>query len=131
MNVIRDIMRYIVTAAIWGGLIVPLGMIADTPNPNTAHAFIAFFAFVMAVVMTFFIWDGSRIILASMGYYEQEENKHKAKNHDQNADAALLLLQLLSDEERQNIRQRLVRGNDGELPQIFADSEDSEYAERY
>ncbi len=131
MNTIRDIIRYIVTASIWGGLMVPLGMIANTPRPNTAHAFIAFFAFVMAALMTFFIWDGSRIILASMGYYEHAENQGKNKNHDQNADATLLLLQLLSDDERQDLRQRLMRGNDGELPQIFANSEDSEYAERY
>lgn len=131
MNMIRDIIRYIVTASIWGGLIVPLGMIADTSNPNTTHAFIAFFAFAMAVVMTFFIWDGSRIILASMGYYEHDEDKGKNKNHDQNADAALLLLQLLSDDERQDIRQRLIRGNDGELPQIFANTDEVDYSERH
>lgn len=127
----KDIVRYLVTGGIWGGLMVPMGIISSEGSPNTAHAFIAFFSFIMAVVMTFFIWDGSRIILASMGYYEHDTDSGKSKNTDQNADAALLLLQLLSDDERQNIRQRLVRGSDGELPQIFGNTEEVEYIERH
>ena len=128
----KDILRYLVTAGVWGGLMVPLSIMASIDNPNVGHAFIAFFAFAMAVVITFFMWDGSKIILASLGYYEHEgEGESKRKHTDQNVDAALLLVQLLSDDERQTMRQRLMRRNDGELPQILANEADTEYSERY
>jgi hypothetical protein len=129
MNEIREIIKYLVTMAVWLVAILVPGIAITTNDINSADDVLPSLIFFLgATVMTFFIWDGVQIILASIEH-DRDEQGSKRKNENREADAAMLLLELLSDEERKALKRRLIQTNDGELPGVF-ESESSANHER-
>ncbi len=125
----KFMMRLLLTISIWGGLMFPMFIATQLPDYDELTTPLVLFSTFVAMTITIFAWAEERIF-ASFGYYKNND-RQKQKRTEQNAEAALLLLDLLSDEERYQVRQRLMRGTDGELPQIFTTSDEAEYVERY
>lgn len=125
----KFMMRLLLTLSIWGGVMFPMFVATQLPDYNELSTPLVLFSAFVAMTITIFAWAEERIF-ASFGYYKNDDRR-KQKRTEQNAEAALLLLELLSDEERYHIRQRLMRGNDGELPEIFVSSDETEYAKRF
>lgn len=106
--------RIAATAIIWTAFtILMIAILMSSPH---------FFTFILGVLIlmvaarsTLAIWDGSIID-------NKFEENQKRKNTDRNADTAALLLQLLNDDERNAVRQRLLNTSDGEIPEIFAET---------
>lgn len=99
------------TSIIWIMLGIIVTSVGETSSPFTF--IIMLMVTVVALLSTLAIWDKIEVLLG------QEQADSKRKNENRDADAALMLLQLLSPEEQAAIRHRLIDSmrQDGELPQ--------------
>ena len=112
--------RAITTAVTWICFTI-LMIIISSRDPHIFNFMLGVLTFMLAGGSTYLIWN-SKII--DHTFVDQQ----KLKNSDRNIDAAALILQLLNDEERNTVRQRLLNNSDGEIPQIFAkDAVDDHY----
>lgn len=105
--------RVIATAVIWICFTI-LMIIISSRSPHFFNFTLGLLTVMLAGGSTFFIWRDNNP-------FDALDQKEKYKNTDRNVDAMSLLLDLLSDDERDSIRRRLLNNNDGEIPQVFAD----------
>ena len=106
------IARTIVTIGIWGVLFVIIEKITQMEVGNNADLRVLpiVIGIVAVSIITMAIWVGE--IMASRG----DRQHTKAKNQGYDNAPAQLLLSLLSDEERQQLRSRLMNNlDDGEM----------------
>lgn len=103
----NDENKYIGLGLIWIGAGIGIGMTnVDSPNLGIFHAIISLGIILGATIATVALLNGA------------DFGKSKRDNQSGSADAySNLLLQLMTDEERQAMRQRLINNvsNDGEL----------------
>ena len=99
--------KYVGIGLIWIGAGIGIGLTnIDNPNLGIFHAIISLGIILGAIIATVVILNGA------------DFGKMKRQNQSDTGDAySNLLLQLMTDEERQSMRQRLINNvaNDGEL----------------
>ncbi|MCI0714420.1 MAG: hypothetical protein L0154_29970 [Chloroflexi bacterium] len=96
-----------------------------TPMARSPHIFNLLAVTIIAgvgLISTLAIWDQLGFL---QGDTDSSKSYSKRKNENRDAEAALLLLQMLSPEERDTIRNRLMDNmrNDGEIPGIDENTE--------
>lgn len=96
-----------------------------TPMARSPHIFNLIGVMIIAgvgLISTLAIWDQLGFL---QGDTDRSESYSKRKNENRDAEAALLLLQMLSPEERDTIRNRLMDNmrSDGEIPGIDESTE--------
>lgn len=105
--------RVIATAVIWICFTI-LMIIISSRDPHFFNFTLGLLTVMLAGGSTFFIWrDNSP--------FDALGNSEKMKHTNRNVDAMTLLLDLLSDEERDSMRRRLLNNGDGEIPQVVAE----------
>lgn len=107
-GLIALITRSVVTIGIWALL---FGIVRSMTSTSDGSEFVIVTGIIAATVLTIFLWVGE--IAQSM---QQGLTQEKAKNTGYGDNSAQLLLSLMSDEERQQLRSRLVNNmDDGEI----------------
>lgn len=103
------------TLLIWVMMAIMITPMAS--NPHIFNLIAIVFISIVGLVSTLAIWEQLAFLNGSTG---SSSSHAKRKNENRDAEAALLLLQMLSPEERDTIRNRLMDNmrNDGEIPGI-------------
>lgn len=116
------ITKLIATIIVWIAFAALGANVAGQPEPF--NFLMMLFTTATIISTTFFIWGGVNILSGVSGDDMQES---KRKRSPQDLDSAMMLLQLLSDEERTALKRRLVnslQNEDGELsPGIYEEDQ--------